>query len=84
MVSGHWCHCNDVACCLNPLLGKGIEWRVWWDHPLNGLHDCLESHGIEVWIQIPYNIAAGGPCVGHFRSSDGWVLAGVVLRISLG
>jgi hypothetical protein len=21
MVSGRWCYCDDVACCLNPLLG---------------------------------------------------------------
>jgi hypothetical protein len=48
MVFGCW-GCDNVACCLNPLLGQGNDWRVWWDHPLDLLHDCLESYCTEVW-----------------------------------
>jgi hypothetical protein len=28
MVFGRWGHCDNVACCLNPLLGQGNDWRV--------------------------------------------------------
>jgi hypothetical protein len=35
IVSSRWCHCDDVACCLNPLLDQGHESRVLWEHLLN-------------------------------------------------
>jgi hypothetical protein len=35
MVFGRWCCCDDIARCLNPMLGQGDEWRVMWDHPMN-------------------------------------------------
>jgi hypothetical protein len=84
MVSSRWCCFDDVARCLNPLLGQSDEWRVLWDHLLNWLHDCLESHCIEVWIEILNHIVARGPCIGCYRSSYGQVLARAVMRITPG
>jgi hypothetical protein len=34
MVSVRLGRCDDVAR-LNPLLGQGDKWRVWWDHSLD-------------------------------------------------
>jgi hypothetical protein len=47
---------------------------------LDRLHDCLESHDIEVRIEVPNNSVVRCPSIGRFRSLDSWVSAGAVLR----
>jgi hypothetical protein len=84
MVSSRAFYCNDMAHCFSPLLGQSYEWRVLQDHPLNRLHDCLEPQNVEVQVQIPNDSIAGCPSITRFRSPDGRVLVGAILRVDPG
>jgi hypothetical protein len=49
-------------------------------HALDRLHDNLEPDDVEVRIEVLYHSNAGCPCIGHFRSPDGWVTTGTISR----
>jgi hypothetical protein len=51
---------------------------------LDQLHDSLEPNDIKVRIKVLNHSVAGCPCIRHFRSPDGWVPAGTILRRRLG
>jgi hypothetical protein len=50
------------------------------DHALDRLHDGLEPNGVEVRIEIPNDSVASCSCIRRFRSPDGWVYVGTILR----
>jgi hypothetical protein len=47
---------------------------------LDGLHDSLEPNGVEVWIKILDHPIIGRPRVERFRSPNGEISAGAVVR----
>jgi hypothetical protein len=80
MMTYGWFGCDDLTHRFSPLLGQSHQRRVLRYHTLDRLHDCLEPHGIEVWIEVLNHSMAGCPCIRRFRSSNGWVSAGAILR----
>jgi hypothetical protein len=73
-------YCYDLAYCFSPLMGQSNERRSFWGHVLNRLHDGLESHDVEFWIQILNEYVARCLSIRRFRSPDSWVLTRAVLR----
>jgi hypothetical protein len=45
--------CNNEVCHLNPLLSQSSKGRVIRRHLLDGLHNSLDMHDVEVRIQVP-------------------------------
>jgi hypothetical protein len=76
--------CYAIVCCLSPLLCQSNKGRAFRCHALNRLHNSLELHGVEVWIQIPDHSIIGRLGNGRFRSLNSGISAGVVVRRCFG
>jgi hypothetical protein len=67
------------VCYLSPLLCQRNKGRIFRCHALNHLHDGLESHGIEFWIQIQDHCIIGCSSIGCLRSHNCGISARVVV-----